>query len=82
MNSETQRSIRTFFLELLVYALLVAGYYFLVLHLLGDWLARIYHNHRNAYAAVALFLILGQGVFLETATRVILGWSKRDRTEE
>jgi hypothetical protein len=59
-------------IELLVYTVLVVGYFFLVLHLLGDWLDRLFLNDRAVYAVVALGLIVGQGVALELLTSTLL----------
>ncbi|HWX20939.1 MAG TPA: hypothetical protein VN578_13650 [Candidatus Binatia bacterium] len=63
-------------MELVVYAALVAGYYFLVLHFLGTWLEQLFRNERRVYAFVALALILGQGLVLEVLTRLLLTWIK------
>ncbi len=80
MKREFENSLRSFLVELLVYALLVAGYYFLVLHLLGGWLHRLFLNQRETYAGLALALIIGQGLVLEFLTRALLAWLK-PRTE-
>lgn len=72
MKVETARTFRAFLIELAVYALLVIGYFFLVLHLLGDWLYRLEIHHRYAYAGVALLLIIGQAVVLENVTTLLL----------
>lgn len=63
---------KSFLIELAVYAVLVTGYFFLVLHFLGDWLADLFHHHRQTYAFVALALIFGQGVVLEMITSALL----------
>ncbi len=82
MNKQVRRSLKTFLLELLVYAVLVVGYYFLVLHLMGDWLNRLFHQHRQTYAGVALALILGQGLLLDSVTSLLLAWVKPRSEEE
>ncbi len=56
--------------ELALYALFVAAYYFLVLHLLGGWLKELFEHGRRLYATVALLLMAGQAVGLELLT----GW--------
>jgi hypothetical protein len=63
-----------FVLEMLLYAGLVAGYYFLVLHFLGNSLKDLFDHQRHLYAALALALIIGQGLLLEVLTRVLLSW--------
>ena len=72
MNAKPGRTIRAFVIELAVYALLVTGYFFLVLHLLGGWLYRLELAHRYTYAGVAILLIIGQAVVLESLTTFLL----------
>ena len=74
MKREVENSIRAFLIEFVVYAVLVAAYYFLVLHFLGDWLWRLFTSERGTYAAVSLALIIGQGFLLEILTRLLLSW--------
>jgi hypothetical protein len=76
MRRDVENSLRSFFVELVIYAALVAGYYFLVLHFLGTWLEQLFQNERRVYAFVALALILGQGLVLEVLTRLLLTWIK------
>ena len=71
---------RAFLVELAIYAVLVIGYFFLVLHFLGGWLQQLQTQHRVAYAAVAILLIIGQAVLLESVTTFLL-WLIRGRTE-
>lgn len=61
-----------FLVELVVYGLLVVIYFFLVLHLLGDWLHQLQQHHRTVYATVAILLIVGQAVVLESVTTLLL----------
>ena len=72
MKKETAKTLRAFAIELTIYALLVVGYFFLVLNLLGDWLYGLEHQHRYAYAGVAILLIIGQAVVLENVTTLLL----------
>lgn len=76
MKREARSAIKSFVIEVAVYAVLVVGYYFLVLHLLGGWLEGLFKQDRRVYAGVALGLMLGQGVLLEMLTRLLLGWVK------
>lgn len=68
MKKEAVQSLRAFTVELAVYAVLVTCYFFLVLHLLGDWLYRLEAQHRYTYAGVALLLIAGQAIALDAMT--------------
>ena len=55
----------------MVYSVLVTVYFFLVLHLLGDWLYHLEAHHRYIYAGVAILLIVGQAVVLDTVTNLL-----------
>jgi hypothetical protein len=81
MKKEMENSLRSFLVELVVYAMLVVGYFFLVLNFLGPWLYRLYSEERRTYAFVALALIIGQGFVLEALTRFLLALI-RPRMEE
>jgi hypothetical protein len=72
MKSETSKTLRAFLIELAVYAVLVVGYFFLVLHFLGGWLYQLEIHHRYTYAGVAILLIIGQAVVLENVTTLLL----------
>jgi hypothetical protein len=80
MKNEAAKTLRAFVIELSIYAVLVTVYFFLVLHLLGGWLYGLEIHHRYTYAAVAILLIIGQAVLLETLTtfliRIIRGRSE------
>jgi len=66
------KTLRAFAIELAIYALLVTAYFFLVLHLLGGWLYQLEVHHRYTYAGVAILLIIGQAVVLESVTTFLL----------
>ncbi|HEV2047120.1 MAG TPA: hypothetical protein VGQ95_11045 [Chthoniobacterales bacterium] len=72
MKSETSKTLWAFLIELAVYAVLVVGYFFLVLHFLGGWLYQLEIHHRYTYAGVAILLIIGQAVVLENVTTLLL----------
>ena len=72
MKANTAKTLRAFLIELAIYALLVVAYFFLVLHFLGGWLQQLEIQHRNTYAAVAILLIIGQAVVLESVTTLLL----------
>ena len=81
-NGRGQRASRylpvvSFLLELGVYAVLVTGYFFLVLHFLGGALRMLYETNKTTYAVVALALIVGQGVLLEVLTSALLRFFER-----
>jgi hypothetical protein len=76
VKREIKVSLKSFLIELFVYALLVVGYFYLVLNLLGDWLHHLYEIDRKLYAVIALILVIGQGLLLEGVTRLLLAWIK------
>jgi hypothetical protein len=76
MKREIEHSLRSFLAELVVYAVLVTGYYFLVLHLLGSWLHHLFAAERPYYAALSLALIVFQGLGLEFLTRTLVRWAQ------
>lgn len=77
MKAEARQTLRSFLIELLLYALLIAGYFLLVLHLLGPSLAGIAKNHIRLYAPLAVGLILGQSIVLEFVTSWLLRLLRR-----
>lgn len=72
MKAATATTLRAFAIELVIYALLVVAYFFLVLHFLGGWLQQLEVHHRNTYGGVAILLIIGQAVVLENVTTLLL----------
>ena len=68
MKKEAAKTLRAFLIELSVYAALVVVYFFLVLHFLGEWLRQLEVHHRYTYSGVAILLIIGQAVLLESVT--------------
>jgi len=72
MKKETARTLRAFLIELVIYAILVVGYFFLVLHFLGEGLHQLEVRHRYTYAGVSILLIIGQAVVLENVTTFLL----------
>lgn len=77
MRLDTAKDLRVFAIELAIYAVLVTAYFFLVLHLLGEWLYHLETQHRVLYAAVALLLIVGQAVVLDAVTRLLFRFLRR-----
>jgi hypothetical protein len=64
--------VRAFVIELAIYAVLVITYFFLVLNLLGQWLYELEIHRRYTYAALAILLIIGQAVLLESVTTFLI----------
>ena len=77
MKKEAAQTLRAFLVELVVYAVLVVGYFFLVLHFLGEGLQQLEQNHRYSYAVVAILLMIGQAVVLQNVTTFLLRLIRR-----
>jgi hypothetical protein len=80
-NPEVRSLIRNFAIEVLVYAILVVGYFFLVLRFLGEPLAELYTNNLTLYAFAALGLIVVQGAVLEFVTSFLINRLSLERLE-
>jgi hypothetical protein len=72
MQKQVSATLKAFLVELAIYAVLVIGYFFLVLHLLGSWLHDLSAHHRYTYAITAILLIIGQAVALEAVTTFLM----------
>jgi hypothetical protein len=81
MKKEAAKTLRAFAIELVIYAAFVIAYFFLVLHFLGGWLHGLEVRHRYTYAGVAILLIIGQAVVLESVTTFLLRLLRRGRSE-
>ncbi|PYK39553.1 MAG: hypothetical protein DME60_09585 [Verrucomicrobia bacterium] len=77
MKKDTAKSLRAFAVELVIYSVLVTVYFFLVLHLLGEWLYRLETQHRYLYAAVAILLVAGQAVVLDAVATLLFRFLRR-----
>ncbi|HEY3131610.1 MAG TPA: hypothetical protein VGL91_19300 [Acidobacteriota bacterium] len=72
MKQQTKFTIGPLLVELVIYALLVTLYFFLVLYFLGGWIKQLFDQHKTVYAFVSLALIVGQGFLLEILTAVLM----------
>ena len=77
MKKDEAKSLRAFAAELAIYAVLVTGYFFLVLHVLGNWLYWLETQHRVIYAFASILLIAGQAVVLDAVTTVLFRLLRR-----
>lgn len=80
-DSKARKLIQDFVIEMVVYAVLVVGYFFLVLRLLAAPLYKLFNNNLIVYAIAALVLIVAQGVLLEAVTSFIMGLLGLDQLE-
>ena len=72
MRKKTAKALRVFLIELVIYAMLVVAYFFLVLHFLGEWLRHLETHHRYTYGLVGILLVIGQAVLLQNVTTFLL----------
>ena len=77
MRPEASTTLGLFLVEILLYAVLVTLYFLLVLRYLSDWLQWLHLHHTVYYAAIAVVLIIGQAVLLQTLTTWLLRTLRR-----
>ncbi len=80
-HSRLRTLIRNFAIELLIYAVLVVGYFALVLRFLGEPLKKLFMGNLTLYAVAALALIVVQGVVLELLTSFLVSRLGLDRLD-
>ena len=71
--------LRNFFVELVIYGVLVLAYFYLVLQFLESYLTRLFAENLQAYAVIGLLLIVLQGALLDAVTSILLNQIKLDR---
>ena len=76
-KKEKTKTLRAFLVELAIYIVFVTVYFFLVLHFLASWLQDLHLHHVKLYALMAILLIIGQAVLLETVTTWLLRFLRR-----
>ncbi len=72
LSLQTKRTLLRLAVELVIYAILVTAYMFLILHFFTGLLVDLFKSDRVMYAALALALIVFQGIFLETVTTFLI----------
>ena len=76
-KKEKTKTLRAFVVELGIYGVFVTAYFFLVLHYLAGWLQGLHLHHVKVYALMAIVLIIGQAVLLESVTTWLLRMLRR-----
>jgi hypothetical protein len=71
-TKKPEDSLRSFLIEIAIYAVLVVGYLFLVMSFLNRPLKTLFDNHKPVYAVLALLIIVIQGVILESLTTLLV----------
>ena len=70
---------RNLLIEIVIYGILVFGYYLLVLRWLDDWLMTIFNTNLVYYAFAGLGMILIQAVLLDFVTSFLMKFIKTDQ---
>ena len=70
---------RNLVVEIIIYGVLIYGYYYLVLRRLADWLMTIFNTNLVYYSLVGLGLILIQAVLLDFVTSYLMKYFKLDQ---
>ena len=72
MDDGKRLRVRNFLIEMVIYAILVSIYLYLVITYLADWLVALYNDYLTAYAVLALVFIVAQSVLLDSLTSFIM----------
>jgi len=78
-KQELQLVLRNLVAEIIVYSILIAAYYFLVLQGLDIWLTSVFGTNLVWYAFFGLGLILAQAVLLDFVTILLLRYLRVDQ---
>jgi len=81
MKASTKRLLRNFLIEMVIYGILLAIYFFLVLRFLGEPLYDLFNLNPIVYAGASLLLIVAQSVLLERVTAYLVRLLGLERVE-
>jgi hypothetical protein len=70
---------RNLLIEMVIYSILIFGYYLLVLRFLADWLMSIFQSNLVIYSIFGLGIIIIQAVFLDFVTSYLMRHIKMDQ---
>ena len=76
---DPRKLLRNLILEIIIYGLLIFGYYWLVLRWLGEWIESVFDANLYLYAGAGLGLILIQAVLLDILTSFLMKYIKLDQ---
>ena len=81
MKPKAAKALKAFLIELVVYSALVIGYFFAVLHFLAEWINQLAQTHIRIYSLVAIALVIGQAILLESVTTWLMRRLQGGRSE-
>ena len=70
---------RNLLVEIIIYSVLIFGYYLIVLRWMGDWLMNMFNTNLVYYSLVGLGLIFIQAVLLDFVTSFLMKYIKLDQ---
>ena len=70
---------RNLLIEIIIYSILIFGYYLLVLRWLGDWMMSLYDTSLVYYSFAGLGMILIQAVLLDFVTSYLMKYIRLDQ---
>ena len=76
---EPRKLLRNLIVEIIIYSMLIFGYYLMVLRWLGDWIASMFNSNLYRYAFAGLGLIFIQAVLLDLVTSFLMKYIKLDQ---
>jgi len=71
---------KAFLIELVLYTILLLVYFVIVLHYLGGWFKELYDHDRTLFAVVALLVMIGQTIGLQTVSSLLFRLISRKKT--
>ena len=71
--------IRNLMIEIIIYSILIFGYYLIILRWLDDWLMAIFQSNLVVYAVTGLGLIIIQAALLDFVTSFLMRYIKLDQ---
>ena len=71
--------IRNLMIEIIIYSILIFGYYLIVLRWLDEWLLSIFQSNLVVYAVTGLGLIVIQAALLDLITSFLMRYIKLDQ---
>ncbi len=71
--------IRNLMMEIIIYSILIFGYYLIVLRWMDEWLLSIFQSNLVVYAISGLGLIIIQAALLDFVTSFLMRYIKLDQ---
>jgi len=76
---EPRKLFRNLLIEILIYSVLIFGYYLIVLRYLDDWLLSLFQSSLSFYSLIGIGMIIIQAVLLDFVTSFLMKYIKLDQ---